>query len=196
MNHIGHEQYLDEPLLPVVTQETVDSFDAKMKVPGYFEAADRRIRKEQPHLARGLSGMMEFGADTDEERLPMVIAAVYTYSLLREQARVAAKAQSGGQPPRGQILPTVSTETALNCMNTLGSLSHAAEADMIIDTFARMNADQPALTARMEELCENISKGDRGQYNMRCVTAIVYNTLETQVEISRLNAQLTDQPEN
>jgi hypothetical protein len=63
MTNFGHEQFPNQPLLPVVSQETLNTFDANTAVSlDFFLAGEAKMKEEQPVLLGLLSSIIEAGS--------------------------------------------------------------------------------------------------------------------------------------
>jgi hypothetical protein len=88
MNHIGREQLPSQPLLPVVTAETIETWttnlpDAENPLQVMFE----QMRDEQVLIATAIAELAGSTARDVEEADRMLDSASVVYGLLREQAQ-------------------------------------------------------------------------------------------------------------
>jgi hypothetical protein len=188
MMDIGHEQLPSEPLIPVVMQETVDTFEANTSGSlDFFLAAETRMKQEQPIMLTWLESMIALGSRDKLESVHMAVVAVSVYTLLQMQAEAASReAPSEDQSQNRPDLPYIAEETVYSFS---GSMRDMSLRRMSRSTLESMMEGQPALAQKLNQLSQNSMRDETERFNMELMGVTVYKLLEMQAESDRLNQQ-------
>jgi hypothetical protein len=188
MTNFEHEQFPSEPLLPVVTQETVGAFEANTSESlDLFLAAETQMKQEQPMMLAWLDSMIELGSRDKLESVHMAVVAVSVYTLLKMQAEAASReAPSEDQSQNRPVLPYIAEETVYSFS---GSMRDVGLRRMSRSTLESMMEGQPALAQKLNLLSQKSMRDETEGFNMGLMGVTVYKLLEMQAESDRLNQQ-------
>jgi hypothetical protein len=183
----GHEQFPDKPVLPLVTEDTVDRHQPwKINI----ASANQMLIKEQPVLASAIGAWSRsVKRDASEWRL-LTGVGLSVYYMLKLQAEAdGLQALVDDRPEDYNLELPLITEDAIKAhdekatavVETAGSLPHP--------TYRRLLVEQPALAAEIEEHV-SLSRDELEAEHRLTMAETVYEVLEWQAATNRFNEQL------
>jgi hypothetical protein len=182
----GHEQFPSEPLLPVVTEDTVRNFEAGTVGSSQFIIeADEKMEEEQPVLAGALSDMINGLARDPDEGVNMAVMVPTVYTLLRMQAELARLEIDINDQPDEPLLPVVTPASLKN----LQTSSTEAGRPILAPRYLRLTKEQPMLALKIHNLILGNARDGDEQAKMLLAGMATFRALEIQADIDRLNSQ-------
>jgi hypothetical protein len=187
MTHSGPEQFPNEALLPLVSQETIAVWATLLSVSDSLMVdAQERMMAEQPVLSAVVLSQAEAYPVNDTEIARMTFSALLIYTLLEMQAEATrSNTLSNERAQDGPLLPVVAQETVAAWEASSAELSESISSN----AYTRMATEQLPMAMALQNVIGANASDDLEASRMMTSAVTVYKLLEMQVVAENLNEQ-------